>query len=69
MAITKILDIVFWVTVVEWFMGHVPGWCVALVFGVSVAVAFIVTNEEKRRKKELNDELRKMADGFKKNKK
>lgn len=58
----NVFKIIFWVTLVETFMGHLPPYAPLIAFGVIVIIAFLQTKDEKTREAELQ----KILEDFKK---
>ena len=60
------LRIIFWVCVVESFIGHVSWYVPCIAFLISAIVGLLIDNEEAKQKAEMKKILEDMTKGYKK---
>ena len=56
-----VIKIIFWVTVVETVLGHLPWMAPVLVFGVAIVIGLLQDNKKKKDDEELDEKIKKLG--------
>ena len=59
-SMLEVLKIIFWVTVVETVLGHLPWVAPVLVFGIAMVVGLLQDNKKKKDDEELDEKIKKI---------